>query len=312
MESKRFLRDRKPPLDPRLYTLAGDSLAFFQEQTGIQDEEELKKHIIDVQKRAYDIYGYPCIRRFGFLYMKITRNPAYVEVLKLVEVRKNPVLLDIGCCFGNDIRKAVADGWPIQSAIASDLRKGFWQSGHELFKTTPETYPLAFIEGNALNSDFLSPITLHALKDDIAIPSVDLHKISCLNDLHQKVSAIHASSLFHLFQEEVQLDLARRLASLLLPKKGSVIFGTHISTPEKGLRPQITPKSSDDDWRMFCHNPESWEQLWRSEVFSGSGIDIKVDTCLVSVERKDLEELARKEDGEELKFWVMQWSVTIV
>lgn len=42
----------KLPLDQEL-TLSSEELAFFQEQTGIQDEEQLKKHIISVQEKAY-------------------------------------------------------------------------------------------------------------------------------------------------------------------------------------------------------------------------------------------------------------------
>lgn len=72
-------------LDERLYSLQGDELAFFQAQTGIQDEAELKKHIITIQEKAYDVkiskyspsqyvvtfvfqqvFQYRCIRRFGF------------------------------------------------------------------------------------------------------------------------------------------------------------------------------------------------------------------------------------------------------
>ena len=60
-------RDRKPILEPSLYHLSGENLAFFKEQTGIQDEEELKRHVFDVQAKAYEIYGYPCIRHFTFL-----------------------------------------------------------------------------------------------------------------------------------------------------------------------------------------------------------------------------------------------------
>ena len=29
------------------------------------------------------------------------------------------------CTVGNDVRKAVLDGWPVENVIASDLRKGW-------------------------------------------------------------------------------------------------------------------------------------------------------------------------------------------
>lgn len=43
------------PLDDSLYSLEGENLAFFKEQTGITNEEELKKHILGAQKKAYDV-----------------------------------------------------------------------------------------------------------------------------------------------------------------------------------------------------------------------------------------------------------------
>lgn len=58
---------RKPKLDPKLYNLHGDTLLFFQKQTGIQEEEQLKLHVLDVQARAHEIFGYPCIRLLTFL-----------------------------------------------------------------------------------------------------------------------------------------------------------------------------------------------------------------------------------------------------
>ena len=40
-----------------------DEAAFFKAQTGIEDEDKLKKHILDIQRRAYEVWPYPCIRR---------------------------------------------------------------------------------------------------------------------------------------------------------------------------------------------------------------------------------------------------------
>jgi hypothetical protein len=46
---------RKPPLDDQLYTLPPDALDYFKSQTGIQDENALKEHIITVQRSAYEV-----------------------------------------------------------------------------------------------------------------------------------------------------------------------------------------------------------------------------------------------------------------
>ena len=43
------------PLDPSLYKLEEDEAAFFKQATGIQDDEELKQHILRVQAEAYEV-----------------------------------------------------------------------------------------------------------------------------------------------------------------------------------------------------------------------------------------------------------------
>ena len=42
-------------LDPRLYYLTEDEAAFFKAATGIDNDEELKAHILMVQKMAYEV-----------------------------------------------------------------------------------------------------------------------------------------------------------------------------------------------------------------------------------------------------------------
>ncbi|KDR76356.1 hypothetical protein GALMADRAFT_247763 [Galerina marginata CBS 339.88] len=286
----------KPKLDPSFYSLRPDERIFFQKLTGIQDEEALKEHIIAVQAKAYAIYGYPCIRRFSFIKLKIARQPAYKYALKLLQDHKDPILLDIGCCFGNDTRKAVVDGWPVQNVIASDLQQGFWDYGHELFKSTPESFPAAFIAGDVFDPAML---TISPTSDlDTSTPLPSLNTLTSLTPLARRVSAIHASAFFHLFSETRQLELALRLAALLLPEKGSLIFGQHISRPERGLL----------GGRMFCHSPDSWRELWTKGIFGPNlGVTVEVDAALIEVD-------TGRETTESWldKFHLMRWAVRVI
>ncbi len=56
--------------------------------------------------------------------LKISRFPAYPKLLQLGRERPGALFLDLACCVGNDVRKAVADGFPISQALASDLHSG--------------------------------------------------------------------------------------------------------------------------------------------------------------------------------------------
>jgi len=111
-------RLRALPLDSTLLELNPEEEAFFKSETGIQDTEELREHIIEVQEGAYkvsrhlnkiytgsnivlfrvQIYPYFCIRGFRFTRFKIARMPAYPRVLELGNSRPDAIFLDIGCC----------------------------------------------------------------------------------------------------------------------------------------------------------------------------------------------------------------------
>ena len=47
----------KPELNPDFYNnlLQPHEVAFFKQQTGIQDDESLKQHIIRIQSKAYEV-----------------------------------------------------------------------------------------------------------------------------------------------------------------------------------------------------------------------------------------------------------------
>jgi len=49
------LRHNIPALDERLYDLTDEERSFFRQQTGIQDDDELKAHILQVQAEAYKV-----------------------------------------------------------------------------------------------------------------------------------------------------------------------------------------------------------------------------------------------------------------
>ena len=104
-----------------------------------------------------------------------------------------------------------------------------------------------------------------------------------------------------------KLGLAKKLASLLLPVPGSMLFGMHVGRPEKGLRVEVKRVNSlgaQEGVRMFCHCPESWEEMW-DKVF-GEG-KVEVMAKLVEVERDDLVPVQV-----DARTYMMHWSVTLL
>ena len=113
---------------------------------------------------------------------------------------------------GHDARKAALDGFPVKQIIVSDVRQGenskclfslaslqrsvfewwseLWDLGHVLFRSSPDSFPATFVNGDVFD---LSPFTSGS-----QLPTeVNVSNITTLNVLHGKVSAIWASSLFH-------------------------------------------------------------------------------------------------------------------
>jgi hypothetical protein len=181
----------------------------------------------------------------------------------------------------------------------------FADIGHKLFRTTQETYPIAFVPGDAFDPKHLEVVpplaSAHEPTGPPEGPALDLGSLTSLNPLHGRVFAINASSFFHLFSEASQLHVARALAGLLSPEPGSVIFGEHLSTAEKGFT--ASPFGLGD--QMFCHCPESWAQLWDGVVFEKGMVDVKA-------------KLLQRESGDPdaqlntffVKYTVLAWSVT--
>lgn len=261
-----------PPLDESLYSLDENELVFFKSQTGIDNEEELKTHILTVQARAYEVVPYPCIRLFNFTKLRISRSPFYGRALQLAKEHKDAILLDVGCNLGHDLRQAVADGWPIENVIGFDLEQGFWDYGHELFKTTPETYPASFVAGDVFDPLMIAP--RDPFYEEPSTPRPELRSLTSLTPLQGFVTAIRASSFFHLFNEDQQLKAARQLATLLSPRPGSIIFGRHRGMAVKGTR---TDYHFGSERTMFGHSPESWRDFWDGQVFAKGTVRVEVE-----------------------------------
>jgi hypothetical protein len=169
----------------------------------------------------------------------------------------------VACSGRYCVRSPSRSAFYSASSFLPEFEEDFWQCGHDLFKTTPASFPAAFVAGDVFDDLMIAPRALFFEKPDTPRPA--LNTLASLTPLQGHISAIHASSFFHLFDEARQEVLARRVATLLSPEPGSVIFGLHGGLPEKGFRAEIASRPGR---RMFCHSPDSWRKLWDGQVFS--------------------------------------------
>src|SRR5437667_8984829 len=68
---------------------------------------------------------------FLFLDLSINRHPQYAEVIS--RLQNGQKFIDLGCCFGQEIRKLAVDGAPQENMYGMDLRREFIDLGYDLF-----------------------------------------------------------------------------------------------------------------------------------------------------------------------------------
>jgi len=98
--------------------------------------------ILELRDRAWEVYPFPCIGQFRFIELSLCKMPSYPSVLE--RIKNGGVFLDIGCCFGQDIRKLVHDGVPATNTWGIELVGEFVDLGYELFndRATLESHML--------------------------------------------------------------------------------------------------------------------------------------------------------------------------
>ncbi|KAH9903902.1 S-adenosyl-L-methionine-dependent methyltransferase [Xylariomycetidae sp. FL2044] len=193
-------------------------------------EKQLLEHIYRVRDQAWDVMPFPCIGVFRFLDFPACLSPVYPEVLS--RVRNGETFLDLGCCFGQDIRKLAHDGAPSHNLIGVDLEPRFLELGYELFRDR-DTLRARFQAADVFDPNFLA-------------------------DLAGKVDIIFVGSFLHLFDFDQQKAIVAQLGKLLRPKAGSLVFGRHRATANEG---GIT-KANALGWTLFHHSEETMERLW--------------------------------------------------
>lgn len=188
--------------------------------------------------KAWALVPYPCIGRFRFLELSISQQPCYPRVLSfLKEPHSQHTLLDIGCCFAQDVRKLVYDGVPSENLYACDLERDFLTLSYDLFKDV-DTMKGHLFTANAL--------------EEVDAP---------LDELQGKMDVVYAGSFLHLFNWDDQLRICKRIIKTLKPAKGSLLFGRQIGAVRAGER-EMLPAVGGERPMVWRHDAHSFKRLW--------------------------------------------------
>ncbi|KAL7275047.1 hypothetical protein RUND412_002041 [Rhizina undulata] len=256
-------------------TLPEGVVKLFTEYAGIP-EDEVIPHINKFRVEAWKIYPYPCIGGFRFLKPSLATSPHYPRILSRLQSSQSAKLLDLGCCFGFDLRQAIFDGAPPHTLIGSDLQGEFLELGYDMF----------------LDREKLKDSGIQFIPADI------FDDASPLFGLEGTIDVVHAGSFLHLFGWDGQVNAAKRIARLLKP--GGILIGRSAAN----LNPTLIKHKAGE---MFLHNSESFEKMWGEvggEWKIESALEARTDIDLAKTEAKFWDWLPSRADTRRIRFIV--------
>lgn len=157
-------------------------------------------------------------------------------------------LLDLGCCFGQDMRLLAADGAPAENLYGVDLEPQFLDLGFELFRDREKLHNKATF-----------------MAADIFDPESPLQR------LNGQFDVVQTGSFLHLFGWDQSVQAAVTIATLLKREKGVLVVGRQIGGAQPGAEESSMVKS-------YRHNADSFRKMW-DEVGEKTG-----DRWVVTVE----------------------------
>ncbi|KAL0095593.1 hypothetical protein J3Q64DRAFT_1828417 [Phycomyces blakesleeanus] len=195
-------------------SVIGDSIIrFYADYVGIKDRNELTTHLKRVQALLNENnQTYRCIDEFKFAYSRMCDRFFYPGLIEIGKT-SSPLLIDLGCCAGVDLRKLMLDGYPVKSLVGVDLSARYIECGYELCRDK-DKLPIRFLAGDIFDESFLS---LHGQNNNN------------LNIYRHKASVVHAGSLIHLFHSTQRISqFLQRVCCMLL--KGGLFVGAHVAS----------------------------------------------------------------------------------
>jgi len=181
------------------------------------DEGEASKRVEDTVKAVEASHHvYQCIAGRRFASPRIQQHPAYSKVKGLL-ANNDCRFLELGCCFGTDVRKLIQDGLSPSRLVVSDLHGDYWKIGLEVL--------------------FRDSLSLPCVWADLVDPLTDVTKIP---QFSQPFSVVSAQAMLHVFAKQQSRTFLTIVHTLLKP--GGILTGsTAMSGGDSGFEWRETP-----------------------------------------------------------------------
>lgn len=227
--------------------------------------DKVAQHVFALRDEAYAVYRYPCISQMRFLSFNLSHMPFYHRLLELLRSSPTGGFLDAGCCFAQEIRFLANEGIPHSRLYGCDLERVFIDIGYRLFLDEGKL-GAKFVTGNLTEPD------------ESAYLSGPMAQ-----ELGGKMVAIFASSLFHLWDYEDQLLVAKRMVAMCEDRTGVIIAGRQLGSYLGGRYPANRMREDGEKTKTYRHNEQTIRGLWH-EIGEATGTQWTVDTATYMAE----------------------------
>ncbi|KAI3396955.1 hypothetical protein diail_11355 [Diaporthe ilicicola] len=195
--------------------------------------EEVVMH----RERGFASHPYPCIGRYRFTVLTLYTHPLYATIIERLK-QPGAAYLDIGCCFGQDLRRLAYDGVPPENLTGVDIAGDLMELGYRLF-----------CDRDTLRARFTVADVFAGDGDD-----GDDHGVWA--GLQARgADVVHCSAFFHLFTLAEQQTAARHIARLVRP--GGVVVGRQSGSVAPGNVPAIQQGTFS-----YRHDVDTFAALW--------------------------------------------------
>ena len=199
----------------------------------------------------------------------IIQSPVYEQMLG--RVREGATLLELGCGFGQNLRRLFLDGADFSNLSGFEMEQYLIRAGYDLFQD--RRTPKRFFSENIMSGSFAS------------------------ERLNNSYNIVFANMFFHLFDKTEQFALAKRVVTLLRGEPGSMVFGQQIGHMEPGLY----SVGRENGEKGYAHNTRSLQQMW-DLVGSETKSNWHVQGILEVHE--DITAITQDEHARCLRFWI--------
>ena len=200
---------------------------------------------------AWEIFPWPCIGEWWFLYLGLSTHPYYSSLLTRIKGSPTAKFLDLGTCLGQDVRKLVFDGAPVGQLYGADMLPEYEAAGYALFRDKEKFH------GRFIASD------IFATNEALAKTEGTWDVISIFMFLH-------------VWDLKDQKRACKRLLKLLKPVPNSWIIGAQTGSEipfEFPLRPPFVAPGQEKS--VYRHNLDSFRKMWEEVAHEeGENLDI--------------------------------------